>query len=171
MLISWTANAHASYPNNSQVLQTHTKKKDHPPKGKKQAKKQKTEESLKHSLLYLSYTLICGYLFAYFWICISPHFQNFPALRSEIVYFCILLLFNLLVYCSLLRSLPRLPVSSFKHTVASSWLLHLKTQDLRRSDWAFPTHRWLKMLFELSDFFLKAHGMFNYVDISGLQCL
>lgn len=92
------------------------------------------------------------------------------SLHSE-VYFRILLLFNLLVYCSLLRSLPRLPVSSFKHTVASSWLLHLKTQDLRRSDWAFPTHRWLKMLFELSDFFLKAHGMFNYVDISGLQCL
>lgn len=66
------------------------KKKDHPPKGKKQAKKQKTEESLKHSLLYLSYTLMCGYLFAYFWICISPHFRNFPALRSLFSYIIII---------------------------------------------------------------------------------
>lgn len=64
----------------------HILKKGHPPKGKKQDKKnQKTEESLKRLPLYFSYALKCGYLFAYFLISISPPIFRI-SLHSEVKY-------------------------------------------------------------------------------------
>lgn len=114
---------------------------------------------------------MCSYVDIYLyalWIAFPSTFRILIHSMKYAVCLCILLLFNLLVFCILMRSVPTLAVSSFRPQLHQADCYTQEPMTKEKSLHSLLIHWWLRIRSELSDCFFQAHSMFNYVDISSI---